>query len=115
MKRRTVAPPRTSADSTSTSGSAVASRSSMSCWMVVFIALRTSPDTKEAGSRPLPIAFRRTLRRDRSCACDDSSQMHPKATVDSYLQGLEADWRRVAEGEWGLTVESAGWPLHIGM
>ena len=41
--------------------------------------------------------------------------MTPRATVDSYLQGLEADWRRVAEGEWGLTVESAGWPLHIGM
>ena len=41
--------------------------------------------------------------------------MTPTATVDTYLQGLETDWRRVADGEWGLTVESAGWPLHIGM
>src|SRR3712207_634884 len=41
--------------------------------------------------------------------------MDPVATVDTYLQGLEADWRSVARGEWGLTVEAAGWPLHIGM
>ena len=41
--------------------------------------------------------------------------MPPEATVDSYLEGLQADWRRVAPGEWGLTVDSAGWPLHIGM
>lgn len=41
--------------------------------------------------------------------------MSPIETVDQYLQGLEAQWREVARGEWGLTVESAGWPLHIGM
>lgn len=37
------------------------------------------------------------------------------ATVDAYLSGLDAEWRRVAEGEWGLTVEAAGWPLHLGL
>jgi hypothetical protein len=41
--------------------------------------------------------------------------MDSVATVDTYLQGLDADWRSVARGEWGLTVEAAGWPLHIGL
>jgi hypothetical protein len=41
--------------------------------------------------------------------------MSPIETVDQYLQGLDAQWREVAPGEWGLTVDSAGWPLHIGM
>jgi hypothetical protein len=36
-------------------------------------------------------------------------------TVDQYLQTLEAEPRRVSETEWGLTVEAAGWPLHIGV
>jgi hypothetical protein len=41
--------------------------------------------------------------------------MSPIATVDGYLQTLDADWRRLAPGEWGLTVDAAGWPLHIGL
>lgn len=41
--------------------------------------------------------------------------MSPIETVSTYLQGLDAQWREVAHGEWGLTVDSAGWPLHIGM
>ena len=36
-------------------------------------------------------------------------------TVDQYLQGLEAESRRVSPTEWGLTVDAAGWPLHIGI
>ena len=36
-------------------------------------------------------------------------------TVDQYLQSLEAESRRVSETEWGLTVDAAGWPLHIGI
>ena len=36
-------------------------------------------------------------------------------TVDAYLGGLDADWRRVAAEQWGVTVEAAGWPLHIGL
>jgi hypothetical protein len=36
-------------------------------------------------------------------------------TVDHYLESLEAPSRRVASGEWGVTVDAAGWPLHIGV
>jgi hypothetical protein len=35
--------------------------------------------------------------------------------VDRFLAALEGDTRRIAEGEWGLSVEAAGWPLHVGM
>ena len=35
--------------------------------------------------------------------------------VDHYLAALDGDTRRVADGEWGLTVEAAGWPLHVGV
>jgi hypothetical protein len=38
-----------------------------------------------------------------------------EATVDAYLSGLDLEWRRVASGEWGLTVDAAGWPLHLGL
>ena len=41
--------------------------------------------------------------------------MGPVDTVDAYLEGTEAQWRKVAHGEWGMTVEAAGWPLHIGL
>lgn len=38
------------------------------------------------------------------------------ATVEGYLDGLEASWRRVADGEWGLTHEDVGGrPLHVGL
>jgi hypothetical protein len=36
-------------------------------------------------------------------------------TVDRYLASLEGETRRVADAEWGLTVEAAGWPLHVGV
>ena len=36
-------------------------------------------------------------------------------TVDAYLATLDAEWRNVAHGEWGMTVEAAGWPLHVGL
>ena len=35
--------------------------------------------------------------------------------VDRYLAALEGETRRVADGEWGLTVDAAGWPLHVGV
>jgi hypothetical protein len=35
--------------------------------------------------------------------------------VDRYVAGLEGDTRRVAEAEWGLTVDAGGWPLHVGI
>jgi len=37
------------------------------------------------------------------------------AAIEAYLNGLEGETRRVAEGEWGLTVDAAGWPLHVGV
>src|SRR5437588_12236482 len=37
------------------------------------------------------------------------------AAVEAYLTTLEGDTRRVAPGEWGLTVDAAGWPLHVGV
>ena len=39
----------------------------------------------------------------------------PSGVIDAYLQGLDGDVRRVAEAEWGLSVEAAGWPLHVGV
>jgi hypothetical protein len=42
--------------------------------------------------------------------------MAPRDSVDQYLQGLEAASRRVADGEWGVTIADAGgWPLDIGL
>jgi Putative bacterial sensory transduction regulator len=35
--------------------------------------------------------------------------------VDRYLAALEGETRRVADREWGLTVDAAGWPLHVGV
>lgn len=38
--------------------------------------------------------------------------------VDTYLEGLPGETRRVAHGEWGVTLEpeqAAGWALHVGL
>jgi hypothetical protein len=35
--------------------------------------------------------------------------------VDRYLASLDGETRRVANAEWGLTVDAAGWPLHVGV
>src|SRR4051812_47326884 len=36
--------------------------------------------------------------------------------IDTYLKSLDASSRRVAPGEWGLSVaDVAGWPLHVGL
>ena len=40
---------------------------------------------------------------------------HADEVVDRYLEALDGDTRRVAPGEWGLTVDAAGWPLHVGI
>ena len=42
----------------------------------------------------------------------------PEAIVDAYLAGLAeglGETRRVAPGEWGVSLEAAGWPLHVGV
>ncbi|MEI7559210.1 MAG: YbjN domain-containing protein [Actinomycetes bacterium] len=36
-------------------------------------------------------------------------------TVGAFLESLPEPARSVAYGEWGLTVESAGWPLEMGI
>ena len=39
-------------------------------------------------------------------------------TIDAYVQGLPGACRRVAHGEWGVTVpadQAAGWPLEVGL
>ena len=36
-------------------------------------------------------------------------------SVSAFLSSLDAEWRQVAPGEWGLTIEAAGWPLHVGL
>src|SRR3954451_2886390 len=35
--------------------------------------------------------------------------------VDRYLASLEGETRRLTDTEWGLSVEAAGWPLHVGV
>lgn len=35
--------------------------------------------------------------------------------VQDVLDALGADHRRVADGEWGLSLEVGGWPLHVGL
>jgi hypothetical protein len=40
----------------------------------------------------------------------------PKSVADAYITSLGASARRVADGEWGVTIEDAGgWPLHVGI
>lgn len=46
---------------------------------------------------------------------DDLPASEPHATVHAFLLALGGDVRRVADGEWGLTLEAAGWPLHVGI
>jgi hypothetical protein len=39
----------------------------------------------------------------------------PRSVADAYFASLGAAARRVADGEWGVTIEDvAGWPLHVG-
>ena len=36
--------------------------------------------------------------------------------IDAYLSEVEAESRRLAPGEWGLSAEDVGgWPLHVGL
>jgi putative sensory transduction regulator len=37
------------------------------------------------------------------------------AAIEAYLDALDGETRRVASGEWGLSVDAAGWPLHVGV
>lgn len=35
--------------------------------------------------------------------------------VDRFIASLDGDTRRVADAEWGITLEAGGWPLHVGV
>lgn len=40
----------------------------------------------------------------------------PRSLADVYITSLGPAARRVADGEWGVTLEDvAGWPLHVGI
>lgn len=39
----------------------------------------------------------------------------PRTIVAAYIESLEGETRTVAFGEWGITVDAAGWPLHVGV
>jgi hypothetical protein len=40
----------------------------------------------------------------------------PESVADAYIASLGAVARRVADGEWGVSIEDvAGWPLHVGV
>jgi hypothetical protein len=51
--------------------------------------------------------------------CEDSTvtpdRDAARALVDRYLAQAGASSRRVAEAEWGVSIEAAGWPLHVGI
>ncbi len=47
-----------------------------------------------------------------SCA---PMETDPRAVVDSFVASLDGDTRRVSFAEWGITVDAAGWPLHVGV
>jgi hypothetical protein len=39
-----------------------------------------------------------------------------RSVADAYVASLGGAARRVADGEWGVTIEdAAGWPLHVGI
>ena len=40
----------------------------------------------------------------------------PRFVADAYIASLGEAARRVADGEWGVTIDDvAGWPLHVGI
>jgi hypothetical protein len=39
-----------------------------------------------------------------------------RSVADAYVASLGSAARRVADGEWGVTIDdAAGWPLHVGI
>jgi hypothetical protein len=35
--------------------------------------------------------------------------------VDEFMRSLDGDVRQLAPGEWGITLDAGGWPLHVGV
>ena len=38
-----------------------------------------------------------------------------RAVVADFVASLDGDTRRVADAEWGISLDAAGWPLHVGV
>jgi len=38
-----------------------------------------------------------------------------RTTVADYIASLDGETRTVAFAEWGITLDAAGWPLHVGV
>lgn len=55
------------------------------------------------------------MRRRWRCVSFAAVTSDPRTVVDEYIAALDGDTRRVAFAEWGITVEAAGWPLHVGV
>lgn len=39
----------------------------------------------------------------------------PRTVVAHYVAALDGETRQVAFAEWGITIDAAGWPLHVGV
>ncbi|HVS29091.1 MAG TPA: YbjN domain-containing protein [Solirubrobacteraceae bacterium] len=37
------------------------------------------------------------------------------ARISAFVDSLDGDARRVSPTEWGISVDAAGWPLHVGV
>src|SRR5437879_1664939 len=133
MNRRTVPPETISASTTSISGSASASRASISAWIAL---IQSSLYMKKSGRAPtfelrrpgLPGGTKAVVA-EYHCNLDPSTldrwtylaRMSADATasardtVERFLTQLEGETRQVDAGEWGVTVDAGGWPLHVGI
>jgi hypothetical protein len=73
------------------------------------------PDNKKAGERPLLDCHRPragALKLLGNC----STVSDARSVADAYIASLGGAGRRVADGEWGVTIDdAAGWPLHVGI
>jgi uncharacterized protein len=74
--------------------------------------------TKEkAGVRPLSVLRPATRPEHRKLSSDCSTVPSAvTAVVADYMQSLDATTRRVADDQWGLSIDDVGgWPLHVGV
>jgi hypothetical protein len=39
----------------------------------------------------------------------------PRTIVSEFIASLDGETRQVADAEWGITVDAAGFPLHLGL
>jgi hypothetical protein len=45
----------------------------------------------------------------------DARVSDPAAVLDAFVAALDGETRRLGPGEWGMTVDAAGSPLHVGV